>query len=279
MEQVDFGPTNQEFAASLRRCRQANLATRRKQEAHAAFGILLGNGARNSLRRNFVHFDKLDQTFKERNNVARLRRNIQADHGSLSATAVRFSNLFPLEVIVRNCFGKFLRNRNHAHERSLVLDRVPTRNGSRAAKRILERSLLYKRVFKAMLLQKFGHFHFPNHRGIEISRRFDAEIFPQELAMLLELHRLQFCREQREHWVVKTTAQKFKRTVFDSAAQLAKHKRARHLGSHFNCRAIHKERELHLTRIEHHADALQQILYNGFKLCIRRRWRQLQHKR
>ena len=97
--------------------------------------------------------------------------------------------------------------------------------------------------------------------------------------MLLELHGLQFCREKREHRVVETTAQKFKRALFNRTTQLAEHERTRNLGSHLKCRAIHEERKLHLARIEHHADALQQILYNRFKLCIRRRWRQLQHKR
>ena len=97
--------------------------------------------------------------------------------------------------------------------------------------------------------------------------------------MLLELHGLQFRREQRKHGVIETAAQKFKGTVFDCATQLAKHQRASHLVCHLNSRAIHKKRELHLSGIEHHADARKQILNNRFKLCIRRRWRQLQHKR
>ena len=150
VQQVHLGAPHQEFTAGLSRTRKTNFKSRRQEEAEPTFGVLFGDHFGNGLCRKFIRLDKVNEAFKERNNVAGLWRHIQCHHGGLAATAIGFRNLLPAKIVIRNRVGQFLRNRNHTHKGALVLDRIPTRYGSRSAQGVLQRSFLHQRILESV---------------------------------------------------------------------------------------------------------------------------------
>ena len=76
MQQVDFGSFYQELSAGLCCCRKPDFLSGGKQETDSAFGGLFVDDTCDGLCFELVRFEKVNQSFKERNDVARLRRNV-----------------------------------------------------------------------------------------------------------------------------------------------------------------------------------------------------------
>ena len=195
VKHVDFGPTNQDFSATLRRGRQAQVCPDRHERTHAAFGTLLRNDMSDRPGPDFVHFYKFGKPLKEGHNFLGVTRHCKDNDCGLVFTAIRARTAIPVQLVFRNRARKAFGNRNNAHESTLVLCREPTRYGSRPAQGILQCGLADKRIFKRLPRQEVGHIHFPDHRRIEETRRFNIEHLAKELAVHLELHLLQFGRE------------------------------------------------------------------------------------